>query len=317
MVAATASWAVLPGVIRAQPAWPSQPIRLVVPFAPGGTTDLAARLVADGLGARLGQPVVVENRSGAGATVGSQLVADASPDGHTLVMSNIASHAISPALYRNLRYDPVRDFSHVALITSNPSVFVVDPRTGIHNLAELVAAARGRQGGLDMASSGSGSSNHLLIIRFGEVTGVPVNHVPFRGAGPAMTAVISGQVPLMSDSLPSATSHIRQGNVRAIGMSSEARHPAFPEVPTFREQGFELVSTSWFGISGPARLPASVVERLSGAVRAVLAEPAARNRLIELGGTPGELSPEAYSAFVAAEARRWAPLVKASGASVD
>jgi tripartite-type tricarboxylate transporter receptor subunit TctC len=317
MVAATASWAVLPRVIRAQPAWPSQPIRLVVPFAPGGTTDLAARLVADGLGARLGQPVVVENRSGAGATVGSQLVADASPDGHTLVMSNIASHAISPALYRNLRYDPVRDFSHVALITSNPSVFVVDPRTGIHNLAELVAAARGRQGGLDMASSGSGSSNHLLIIRFGEVTGVPVNHVPFRGAGPAMTAVISGQVPLMSDSLPSAASHIRQGNVRAIGMSSEARHPAFPEVPTFREQGFELVSTSWFGISGPARLPASVVERLSGAVRAVLAEPAARNRLIELGGTPGELSPEAYSAFVAAEARRWAPLVKASGASVD
>jgi tripartite-type tricarboxylate transporter receptor subunit TctC len=156
-----------------------------------------------------------------------------------------------------------------------------------------------------------------LIIRFGEVTGVPVNHVPFRGAGPAMTAVISGQVPMMSDSLPSAASHIRQGNVRAIGMSSEARHPAFPEVPTFREQGLDLVSTSWFGISGPAGLPSHVVERLSGAVRAVLAEPAARNRLIELGGTPGELSPEAYSAFVAEEVKQWTPVVRASGASVD
>jgi tripartite-type tricarboxylate transporter receptor subunit TctC len=315
---AAAAFGALPGIARAQAtAWPNQAIRLVVPFAPGGTTDLAARLVADGLGARLGQTVVVENRAGAGATLGSQLVADAAPDGHTLVMSNIASHAIGPSLYRNLRYDPVRDFTHVALITSNPSVFVVNPQAGISDLKGLVKAAKAQRGGLDMASSGAGSSNHLLIMRFGEVAGVPVNHVPFRGAGPAMTAVIAGQVPLMSDSLPSASSHIRQGSVRAIGMSSEARHPAFPDVPTFREQGFDLVSTSWFGISGPAQLPGPVVERLAAAVREVLAQPATRDRLIELGGTPGDLSPGAYTEFVAAEVRQWAPVVRASGASVD
>jgi tripartite-type tricarboxylate transporter receptor subunit TctC len=317
LLGAGVALATLGAPAHAQPAWPNQPLRLIVPFAPGGTTDLAARLVADGMARKLGQGVVVENRAGAGATVGSQLVADAAPDGHTLVMSNIASHGVSPSLYRNLRYDAVRDFTHIALITSNPSVFVVNPRTEIQKLSDVVAAARVQRGGLDMASSGSGSSNHLLIMRFGEITGAPVNHVPFRGAGPAMTAVISNQVPLMSDSLPSAASHIRQGSVRAIAMSSEARHPSFPDVPTFREQGIDLVSTSWFGLSGPARMPGPVVERLAQVVGEVLAEPGVRQRLVELGGTPGNLSPAAYAAFVAEEVARWAPVVRSSGATVD
>jgi tripartite-type tricarboxylate transporter receptor subunit TctC len=302
--------------LAAQQSWPSQPIRIVVPFAPGGSTDLAARLVANGLQERLGVPVLVENRAGAGATVGSQQVADSRPDGHTLVMSNVASHAISPVLYRNVRYDPVRDFTHIVLVVSNPSVWVTNPRTELRSLADVVRAARGGRG-IDIATSGAGSSNHMLVVRFAELTSTNMNHVPYRGAGPAMTDVIAGVVPLMSDSLPSAAAHIRQGSVRALGMSSAARNPSFPDVPTFREQGFDLVSESWFGLSGPAGLPGPIVERLNAEVRAIVAAPEARARFAEFGGTPGELTAEGYAEFVREEHARWAPVVRASGAVVE
>ena len=307
----------LPSVSTRAQTFPTGPIRIVVPFAPGGSTDLSARLVADGLSHRLGVSVVVENRPGAGATTGAQIVADAPPDGQTLVMSNIASHAISPSLYRNLRYDPVRSFTHIAMVITNPSAWVVNKDSGIENLSDLVRVARSRRGGLDMASSGSGSSNHLLIVRFCQQVGLDYTHVPFRGAGPAMTAVIAGQVPMMSDSLPSAASHIRQGSVRAIAMSSRARHPSFPDVPTFIEQGFDLVSTSWFALSGPAGMPALIVERLNRETMAVISTPEARARFAELGGDPGDMTPAQFSAFVAEEYERWAPVVRASGASVD
>ncbi|MBX6374505.1 MAG: tripartite tricarboxylate transporter substrate binding protein [Acetobacteraceae bacterium] len=300
-----------------QPSGGGLPIRIIVPFAPGGTTDLVARLIAAGMQERLGgTPVLVENRPGAGATVGSQAVAASPPDGTTLVMSNVASHAISPALYPNVRYDPVRDFTHIALVVSNPSVWVVNPRSELHSLADVVRVARARRG-LDVATSGAGSSNHLLVVQFAQLAGVELNHVPYRGAGPAMTDTIAGVVPMMSDSLPSASAHIRQGSVRAIAMSSAERHPGFPDVPTFREQGFDLVSGSWFGLSGPAGLPPAIVERLSRVVRATVASPEVQARLIETGGTPGDMTPEAYTEFVRDEHARWAALVRASGARVD
>jgi tripartite-type tricarboxylate transporter receptor subunit TctC len=313
---AAAAAGLVPAPALAQ-AWPAQPIRLIVPFAPGGTTDLIARLVATPLQERLGQPIIIENRPGAGATVGSLMVAQAAPDGHTLVLSNIASHGISPTLYANIRYDAVRDFSHIALLTLNPSVFVANPRAGISNMADFARLHRESARGLDMASSGAGSSNHLLIVRMGQILGREINHIPFRGAGPAMTAVIGGQVPLMSDSLPSAASHIRQGSVRAVAMSSAERHPSFPDVPTLREQGYDLVTSSWFGLSGPARMPQPVVDRLSREVRAILATPDIRARFAEIGGTAGEFSPEEYAAFVNAEIARWAVLVRESGAQPD
>ncbi|WP_198369986.1 Bug family tripartite tricarboxylate transporter substrate binding protein [Roseomonas rosulenta] len=298
-------------------AWPSQPIRLVVPFAPGGTTDLVARLVAAGLQERLGVSVVVENRAGAGATVGSEMVARAAPDGYTLVMSNIASHGISPSVYRGrIRYDAVTDFAHIALVVSNPTVWVANPRSGIRTLGDAAAKARSA-GGLDVATSGAGSSNHLMVVRMGQLIGTELNHIPFRGAGPAMQAVIAGQVPMMSDSLPSAANHIRQGSVIAVAMASAERHPSFPEVPTFREQGFDLASDSWFGLSAPAGTPAAVVERLNRETRAFLSAPEIRARLAELGGTPGDLSAEGYGEFVRREVALWAPLVQASGATPD
>ena len=305
-----------PRVLRAQ-SWPSQPIRMVVPYAPGGTTDLVARLVAAPLAERLGVAVTIENRPGAGATVGSLQVAQATPDGHTLVMSNIASHGIAPALYANIRYDAVRDFSHIALITQNPSVFVANPRSGIASLAQLAARHAASPGGIDMASSGAGSSNHLLIVLMGRLLGREINHIPFRGAGPAMTAVIGGQVPLMSDSLPSAASHLRAGSVLGIAISGEARHPAFPDIPTFREQGHDVVSTSWFGLSGPAGMPAMVVERLNREVRDILSGAELGRRFAELGGTPGRLTASEYTDYVRREVEYWAPLVRASGAQPD
>jgi len=316
LLAGTAASLTAPSILRAQ-GWPAGTIRLVVPFAPGGSTDISARFLAEGLTQRLGVSVVVENRAGAGATTGSQLVADAAPDGQTLVMSNIASHAISPALYGNLRYDPVRSFTHIAMVITNPSVWVVNKDSGITGLADIVRRARQRQDGLDMASSGAGSSNHLLIVRFAALAGIPYTHVPFRGAGPAMQAVIAGQVPMMSDSLPSAAGHVRQGSVRAIAMSSAARHPGFPEVPTFREQGFELESTSWFALSGPAGMPPAIVERLHRETMAVVSTPAAAARFAELGGSPGAMSSAAFAEFVAQEVAAWAPVVRASGASVN
>jgi tripartite-type tricarboxylate transporter receptor subunit TctC len=298
-------------------AWPSQPIRLVVPFAPGGTTDIVARLVAAGLQERLGVSIIVENRAGAGAPVGSEAVARAAPDGYTLVMSNIASHAISPAVYRGrVRYDPVADFSHVALVITNPSVWVANKDSGIRTLADAVALARGPRG-LDVATSGAGSSNHLMVVRMSQLLGKELNHIPFRGAGPAMQAVIAGQVPMMSDSLPSASAHIRQGSVVAVAMASARRHPSFPDVPTFREQGFDLASDSWFGLSAPAGTPAPVVERINRETRAFLATAEVRTRFAELGGTPGEMSAADYTEFVRREVAAWAPLVQASGASAD
>lgn len=316
IIAGIGAAALVPAAARAQASYPAQPLRLIVPFAPGGTTDLAARLVAQGVGERLSQTVVVENRPGAGAMLGSEVVARSTPDGYTLVMSNIASHAISPSLYpaSAVRYDPVRDFTHIALVTSNPSVWVTNLRSGITDVAALLQKARSQRGGLDVASSGAGSSNHLLIVQLAQAAGVSLNHVPYRGAGPAMTAVIAGEVPVMSDSLPSAAAHVRQGSVRAIAMSSETRHPSFPEVPTFREQGLDIVNTSWFGISGPAGLPAAVVARLNAEIRAVLATQEVRARFAEFGGTPGDMDAAAYGRFVAEEFARWAPVVKASGA---
>jgi tripartite-type tricarboxylate transporter receptor subunit TctC len=316
-IAAAAGLLVRPRAPRAQASWPNGPIRFVVPFAPGGTTDIMARLVGERLQARLGVPVVVENRAGAGATVGSQLVAQAAPDGQTLVMSNIASHAISPSLYRNVRYDPVKDFAHIAMVTVNPSVMVANPRFEAQSLPAYIALARARPGRVDFATSGAGSSNHLIGVRLSLAAGIELNHIPYRGAGPAMTDVIAGVVGVMFDSLPSAASHIRAGSVNALAVSSETRNPAFPDVPTFREAGVDIVSYSWFGVSAPAGTPSPIIERLNAEIRGAVAEPAVAKRLDELGGSPRDWTAAEFTAFVAEEFAGWAPVVRASGATVQ
>jgi tripartite-type tricarboxylate transporter receptor subunit TctC len=316
VLAAAAGTVAAPGLSIAQ-GWPTGPIRLVVPFAPGGTTDVMARLVADRLGPRLGTTVIVENRAGAGATIGSTFVAQAAPDGQTLVMSNIASHGIAPSLYRNIRYDALKGFAHIALVTRNPSVMVASPEFEAKTFADVVRLAKARPDGLDYGVSGAGSSNHLLGLRVAKAAGIRLNPVFYRGAGPAMTDTIAGVVPLMFDGLPSATGHIREGRVRGIAVSSAERSPAVPDIPTFKELGLDIVSYQWFGISAPAGTPAAIVERLNREIRAVLAEPAVRQRFDQLGGTTVEMTAEQYTAFVAGEIAVWAPVVEASGARVD
>ncbi len=310
--AALAAPLAAPATVRAQ-SWPAGPIRLVVPFAPGGTTDLVGRLLADQLSQRLNTPFIVENRAGGTATVGSQMVADAAPDGQTLLMSNIASHGIGPSIYRNLRYDPVASFSHIAMVITNPSAWVVNPNSEIRNLEDIVRLARETPGGLNMASSGVGSSNHLLIVQFARMMNIPYTHVPFRGAGPARQAVIQGTVPMMSDSLPSSATDLRGGQTRGIAMSSAERHSQFPDIPTFRDQGVDLISTTWFSLSGPAGMDPAIVERLNTETRAIVNAPEMAARFADLGGDPGTMTPQELSEFIAAEVATFRPLVEAAG----
>ncbi|HYC65730.1 MAG TPA: tripartite tricarboxylate transporter substrate-binding protein, partial [Reyranellaceae bacterium] len=225
-----ASLAAVAAPARAQ-SWPTKPVRLVVPYAPGGTTDVVARIIAEHLGQRLGQNIVIENRPGKGAMIGTALVAKAPPDGYTLLMSVISGLSISPTLYGGGDFDPMADFIHVALASRNPSVLVVHPSFAAKSMQEYVAYAKANPDKLAFATSGAGSSNHLLGVRLQQLIGVSMVHVPYRGAGPAMVDTIAGNVPSMFDSLPSAAPHIKAGKVRALAVSGEERNPAFPDVP--------------------------------------------------------------------------------------
>jgi tripartite-type tricarboxylate transporter receptor subunit TctC len=305
--------AIAAGPARAQGDWIQRPIRLIVPFAPGGTTDVMARLLAEGLSARLSQPVVVENRAGAGATIGASMVARAAPDGHTLLMSNSTSHGVSPALYPTIAYDPMADFTHVALVATSPSVLVVTPSQPARTLRDFVRQAK-REGELRFAVAGLGTSSHLAGVRLGQLVELPVTAVPYRGAGPAMTDVIGGVLPAMMDSLPSAGPHIRSQAVRALAVTSEARSPVFPDVPTMRESGVDLVSAAWFGVSAPRDLPAPIVARLADAIGETLRDPRMIARFEELlGAPPPRSTPDSFRAFVAAELATFGALVRAAG----
>jgi tripartite-type tricarboxylate transporter receptor subunit TctC len=310
--------AALPLPALAQPAWPSRPIRLVVPFAPGGTTDIVARILAANLQDRLGQPVVVENRPGAGATLASGLVAQAAPDGSTLLISNSASHGISPSLFRNVRYDPVADFTHVALAATTSTAVVVNPRYEAQSMQALIALGRSRPDGLDFAIAGHGTTTHLLGMRIGLAAGFRMNPILYRGAGPALIDVIAGTVGLFVDGLPSSIGYLREGTLKAIAVADAERNRHLPSIPTLIESGLPgMTSYSWFGVSGPRGLPAPVVQRLNTEIRAILQMPAVRQRYLELTADAPDMTPEQYTAFIAEEVRVWGEVVRATGATAD
>ena len=268
----------------------------MVPYAPGGSTDVVGRVIAEYLGQRLGQNIVVENRPGKGASIGTSQVAKAAPDGYTLLTSNISSFAIAPPLYGDLDYDPVNDFTHITLASFNPSVLVVNPGFPAKTLGEYVAYAKANPDKLAFATSGPGSSNHILGTMLGLVSNTKLVHIPYRGAGPAMQDVIAGNVPSMFNSLPSAAPHIKAGKVRALAVSGEKRNPSFPDVPTMKESGYpELVSYSWFGLSGPAKLPVPIVERLAAEMQVVLKNPDVIKRWQEMGAESSTMTPAEYT----------------------
>jgi tripartite-type tricarboxylate transporter receptor subunit TctC len=299
-------------------AWPARPVHIVVPFAPGGTADTLGRLVAVKLGETFKESFVVENRGGAGGVVGSELVAKAAPDGYTLVVSGVASHCIAPAMSKNFPFDPLRDFTHIALFGGPPGVLVVNPSLPVKDLKQFIAYAKAENGKLAYGSPGNGTQGHLIAEQLKQVAGIEMTHVPYRGASLAVADLIAGHLAVTSTTLTTAATQIKAGKARALAVSSLKRVPEFPEVPTFAELGYpELTASIWFSLSGPAGMPPEIVTRLNAEVRRSLQLPDVRERLRPEGIEPGDLDPQQFTEFVAAELKRWAPVVRASGAHAD
>jgi tripartite-type tricarboxylate transporter receptor subunit TctC len=298
--------------------YPAKPVRIVVPFAPGGTADTLGRLAAQKLSESLKQQFVVENRGGAGGVIGSEIVAKAAPDGYTLVVSGVASHCIQPSLSKNVPFDPVRDFTHIALFGGPPGVLAVHPSVAAGNLKEFIALAQSQPGKLSYGSPGNGTQGHLIAEQLKQVAGLQMTHVPYKGASLAVADLIAGHIPVISTTLTTAATQIKAGRARALALSSVSRVPEFPEVPTFKELGYpDLTATIWFSLSGPAGMPPDVVNRLNAEVRRALKSPDVQERLRPEGIEPGDLDPQQFTAFLVAEVKRWAPVVRASGASAD
>ena len=309
----------------AQSVWPSKPIRIVVPFAAGGTTDIMARSMAPELQRALGTPVVVDNKPGAGGNSGAAEVAKSPPDGYTLLMGTVGTHAINAALYPKLPFDPVKDFVPVTLVAGVPNVLVMNPanaqRYGVNSVADLTRAAKANPGKLNYASSGNGTSIHLSGELFKAMTGTFMLHIPYRGSGPALIDLMGGSMDLMFDNLPSALPHIKSGKLKGIAVTSAVRSTALPDVPTVEEaggpalKGFE--ASSWFGLLAPAGTPNEIVQRLQTESAKALGSAALKERLQAQGAIPSGISGAEFARFMAAETAKWARVVKVSGAKVD
>jgi len=300
-------------------AWPAKPLRFIVPYPPGGPVDVSARLLAPKLQAELGQPVVVENKPGAGGNIGMDAVAKSAPDGYTIGMGAIATHAINPALMPSVPYDPLRDFVHLTLVVQVPNVLVVNNDVPAKSVAELVALAKAKPGKLDFASGSTGSTGHLAGELFKQMTGTYMVHIPYKGAAPAAADLLAGRVQLMFDNLASALPRIKSGQVRALAVTTTKRASALPEVPTLDESGLKGFNmTTWWGVMSPSRIPPEVEQRLSTELLKAMDDPEVKARLATMGmhGTDVR-SPAEFSAFVSTEARLYARLVKDSGAKPD
>jgi tripartite-type tricarboxylate transporter receptor subunit TctC len=325
---ATAALAPLAGVLpaaQAQSGWPTKPVRIVVPFAAGGTTDILARALAPELQRVFGQPFVVDNKPGAGGNTGAAEVAKAGGDGYTLLMGTVGTHAINPSLYPKMPYDHVKDFVPVTLVAGVPNVLVMNPAKaqalGVDSVADFVKALRANPGRLNMASSGNGTSIHLAGELFKSLTGTFMVHLPYRGSGPALIDLMAGNVDVMFDNLPSAMPHIKSGRLKALAVTSAQRSGALPELPTVEEAGGAMLkgyeASSWFGLLAPAGTPKDVVDRLQQETAKALATPAMKERLLAQGAIPSGMTSAEFVRFIAAETAKWARVVKASGAKVD
>ncbi len=300
--------------------WPDKPVRFVVPYPPGGGTDVIARIVQERFQAALGQPVVIENKGGAGGSVGTEVVAKAAPDGYT-VLFTLSSHTINPAIYPKLPFDTVKDFEPVGLVASLPQILVAHPGVPVGSLGELVPMLKGKPGGMAFASVGNGSPGHLAGELFKLRTGTDMTHIPYKGGGPAVTDVMGGQVPFLWVSIPAAAQHVKSGKLKALAVSTLKRSAAFPDVPTVSEAGggalagFEV--DSWYAMFVPAKTPRPIIERLNKALNTVLADPGVRERLLAQGSEGVGGTPEALGKMVADELPKWAKLVKDAGIKLE
>jgi tripartite-type tricarboxylate transporter receptor subunit TctC len=296
--------------------YPSRPIKLLVGASPGGTTDTMARLIAQPMAPALGRPVLVENRPGAGGNLAADAVAKSPPDGHTLLVS-FTSHTINATLYPRLPYDPVADFTPISMIATVPSLLVGHPKLPARDLASLIALAKAKPDTLSIAIGGIGSSLHLAGEQLKMMAGVRMLNVPYKGTAPALTDVLAGQVDLMFISLVTGTEQVRAGKLRAYGVTSAKRQPSFPDLPAIGEIVRDFESSAWFGLFGPARLPATITEKLHAAIVAALDDAKLRDQLQRDGASPVGSSPADFANFVRADVERWAPIVRQSGATPD
>ena len=309
--------------VTAQTVWPTKPVRIVVPFAPGGTTDILARAVAPELSKAFGQQFVVENRAGAGGNLGAETVARSAPDAYTLLMGTVGTHGINKSLYSKLTFDPQKDFAPITLVAGVPNVMVMNTETAkrlnINSVPDFIQYARTHPGQLNMASSGNGTSIHLAGELFKSMTGTFMTHIPYSGSGPALLGMLSGQVDVMFDNLPSSMAQIKSGKLKAFAVTSSQRSAAMPELPTIEEaaklKGFE--ASSWFGLLAPAGTPPEIVNRIQAELAKSLNTAAIKEKMLAQGAIPSGDTPAEFARLIDAEIRKWATVVKASGAKVD
>lgn len=306
-------------VAYAQPSqpFPVRTIRIVVPFPPGGTSDILARSIGQKLTEEWGQPVITDNRPGAAGNIASDYVAKSKGDGYTLYINTVGTHAINPAIYAKLAFDPLKDFTAITNLVNLPSVLLVHPSVPVKNVKELIALARRRPGDLQYSSAGSGAQPHLTAEMFKSMTGVSLLHVPYKGAGPQMIALISGEVSLTFATAPSGVPLVKNGQARAIGVTSGNRIPALPDVPTINETVPGYIAIGWNGLMGPAAMPAPVVEKIHATVSKIVRQPEMRDKLIGLGAEPAISTPAEFAELIKTEIVKWAKVVKDSGAKLD
>ncbi|MBR0673688.1 Bug family tripartite tricarboxylate transporter substrate binding protein [Neoroseomonas soli] len=304
--------------LRAEGAWPDKPLRFIIGGAAGGVSDIFLRMMENRLRERLGQPLIIDPRPGAGGMVGAELTARAAPDGYTYYVNHIASHGIGPTLYRRLTFDPLKDLPGVARIAAMPNVLIVKGDGPVKSVQDLVAFCRANPSRANFSSAGSGTSSHLGGLLFGMRMGIEVTHVPYRGTAPSMAAVLNGEVLFNIDNAPVSRQQVLAGMLRALGVSTARRVSTMPELAPLQDQGVpDFDVASWYGIAAPSGVPAAIRDRLGAEVVAALEDPAIAQRIRDYGAEPWPLGPAAYDDFMRAEVAKWAPVVRASGAQID
>ena len=301
---------------QAQAQYPQRPVRLVIPYPPGGAGDIVGRMVADRLGSGLGAPVISDNRGGGGQVIATQIVANAAPDGYTLFLAS-ATHGINPALRKNLPYDTLKAFAPVTLVAQSPLVFAAHPSLKVGSIRELINAAKARPGRINYASSGPGTGGHMSMELLKSLTGMDVVHIPYKGAGPALIDVVAGQVPLICTSPLPAMPHVRAKRLVALGMTSPRRSPAYPDVPVVADTVPGYESTLWYALLAPAGTPATIVKRLHGELTQALGGSSMREQFLKLGAAPVGNSPEELQQFLSADIARWQKLVRQAGIQLN
>ena len=298
--------------------WPDKPIRIIVGFAPGGFTDVLGRLIGQKLSERLGQPVVVENKAGAAGTLGADLVAKARPDGYTLLLEHSNSNSVAPSLYPKLPYDVNKDFTPIIAVANTPLLLTVHPNVAARNVAEFVALAKGKPGGLSYASSGGGSAQHLAAERFQLATGTKLTHIPYKGSGQAIIDLLSGQVELNFESPPNVMTHARAGKLRLLAITSNKRSPLLPDVPTMAEAGVKNAEMlQWFAVMGPAKMPADITRRLNTEIAAILKQPDVAEKIASQGGEIMGGTSEEFAKFIASDSAAFGKLVREAKISLE